>query len=469
VKNAAVPRRLRCTALVGLLTLGSIGAAHAADSSSTNASATVRTWTQVTDGTDARNTDEVGLVRTDDDVLHVFWRNRVGPSQEEIRHTPISADGDVGESVTASGPFATVGNPVAVVTDDGSLRAFFSALTGSESDLDGVLSAASDDEGEAWTTNPTRVSSTTSAIPEGVGAAVTADGTPAFVYAYSFVLGYHVGLDPATPDVDLVPGSDCCAYLPNLAFTDDEGVVAWYSNVESAPGYYTQTVSPQVGTPTPAPDPAGFGETITPSHRTPLVTRAGSDEIYVAYCTGSPCEAVAVWQVGESTARVVGKGPDIEKVNLASDPDGRLWVMWQDASLGKLFAARSNEDASTFGAQVTFEPTDDTETVWKLGGSATADQLDVVASFTTGDGINAWHTVVLPGLHVEPEKSGQSVTLTVTDAGEPVKGAKITYKQRTVTTNAKGQAVQPWGKGERLVSKEGYTTATVVLAGSTPR
>ncbi|HEX5587835.1 MAG TPA: hypothetical protein VFZ17_11050 [Acidimicrobiia bacterium] len=458
-----------------MLTLGTVGAARAADSSSKPADPDARTWTQVTDATDGRNTDEVGLARSDDDVLHVLWRNRVAPSREEVRHTSISTDGEVSESVTASGPFASVGNPVVVVTDDGGLRTFFSALTGSESDLDGVLSAASDDQGEAWTTNPTRVSSTTSAIPEGVGAAVAPDGTPAFVYAYSFVLGYHSGLDPATLDVDLVPGDECCAYLPNLTFADDEGVVAWYSNTESQPGYLVQTVSPATtgganDVPAfPAPDPAGFGTTITPSQRTPLVTRAGTDEIYMAYCSGSPCEAVVVWQVGAASARVVGKGPDIEKVNIATDPDGRLWVMWQDAALGKLFAVRSNEDASVFGAQVVFEPTDDTETVWKLAGSATADQLDVVASLTTADGINAWHTSVLPGLHVEPKRSGQSVTLTVTDAGAPVKGAKITYKQRTVTTNAKGKAIQPWGKGDRLVSKEGYTTATVTLAGGTAR
>ena len=113
----------------------------------------------MTDGTDTRNTDEVGLARTGDGVLHVVWRDRAAGGGEEIRHTAVSPDGAVGETVTASGPVSSAGNPVAVVTDDGGLRLFYAGLTGSGSALDGVLSARADQAGEVWTTDPTRVSS----------------------------------------------------------------------------------------------------------------------------------------------------------------------------------------------------------------------------------------------------------------------------------------------------------------------
>lgn len=474
-------RRMTGVLLVIACSAGAVGVAHAADSTTTttttssssstapsrssgSGSSGATTWTQVTDGTDVRNVDEVGLVRTADDVLHVFWRHRLGASQEEIRHTPVTG-GSVGTSTTASGPFATVGNPVGVVTSDGRLRIFFAALTGSESALDGVLSASSDAQAKTWTTDPSRVSSTTSAIPEGVGAAVAPDGTPAFVYAYSFVLGYHPGLDPAVADVDLIPGNACCAYLPNLAFTSATGTVAWFSNVEGASGYQVQTVSPAVGTATTAPNPFPDGKWVTPSQRSALVTREGTDEVFLGYCTGYPsCEQVDVWKVGSTTPPIVpGKSSDIEKVNLSSDPDGRLWVLWQDAYNGTLHAARSNDDGTEFGAAVAFEATDDTETVWKLAGSATADHLDVVASLGTSDGINAYTTKILPGLTVDATSSKGSTKFVVTDAGEPVKGAKVTFRTKTVTTNAKGTAVGPAGKGVSTVTRSGYTPATFAV------
>jgi hypothetical protein len=112
---------------------------------------------------------------------------------------------------------SSAGNPAAIVTADGGLRIFFAGLTDSASALDGVLSASADERGATWTTDATRVSSTTSAIPEGVGAALAPDGTPTFAYAYSFVLGFHFGLDPATADVDLIGGNGCCAYQPSAS------------------------------------------------------------------------------------------------------------------------------------------------------------------------------------------------------------------------------------------------------------
>jgi hypothetical protein len=79
---------------------------------------TAPTWTRITD-TDGRNTDEVGVARTKDGVLHVLWRKQAGTLQEEIRHTPISATGVVGTTTTATSGFASVGNPDVVVLPDG--------------------------------------------------------------------------------------------------------------------------------------------------------------------------------------------------------------------------------------------------------------------------------------------------------------------------------------------------------------
>ena len=76
------------------------------------------------------------------------------------------------------------------------------------------------------------------------------------------------------------------------------------------------------------------------------MTRVGSEDVYLAYCGGYPtCTQVLLWKVGTSAPVPVATGRDVEDVNIGSDPDGRLWVMWEDASDRSLHAVRSNEDA----------------------------------------------------------------------------------------------------------------------------
>jgi hypothetical protein len=424
-----------------------------------------QTWTQVTDS-EGRNIDEVSVARTEDGVLHVLWHARAGANLEEIRDTPVDTSGEVGDPAVASAGWPSAGNPAAIVTSDGGLRVFFPGLTLSTGSGSGMQSASSDSKGTTWTEQGGPVSSSQSAMPDGIGAALRQDGTPAFTYAYSFVLGLHFGLNPADPDTDLVPGNACCAYLPNLAFseTDDDGYIAWYSNVEDQIGLWVQPIWPSIGTAIAVPKAAVDGKAIAPSQRTPIAARTGAEGTYVAYCSGYPsCKEVLLWQIGEAEPVSVATGSDIENENLAADPDGRLWVMWEDTTEGSLYATRTNEDATEFGAIVAFDEAPDTDTVWKLQGNATSDALDVFASFTTPDSLATWHSQVLPGITVETKKTKKGVTFTVSDAGDPVKGAKVVFKKKTVTTNAKGVATGPVGKGTATVTLSGYTTAIAAV------
>ena len=51
-------------------------------------------WTRIT-STNGGNSDQVALLRTADDVLHVAWHRRTGPNTEDLLHTAISAGGRV--------------------------------------------------------------------------------------------------------------------------------------------------------------------------------------------------------------------------------------------------------------------------------------------------------------------------------------------------------------------------------------
>jgi hypothetical protein len=463
--QATLAVRTRVVALAGSLVAAALAVTPGAWAASSDPVEEERTWTQVTDA-EQRNIDEVSVARTGDGVLHALWHTRAGANLDEIRDTPVDTDGTVGDSATVSAGWPSAGNPAVIVMPDGGLRVFFPGLTLSSGTGSGMQSASSDSKGTTWTEQGGPVSSSSSAMPDGTGAALRQDGTPAFAYAYSFVLGLHFGLNPADPDTDLISGNGCCAYLPNLAFseTDDDGYIAWYSNVDDQTGLWVQPIWPTLGTAIAVPKSASDGKAIGPTQRTPLSARTGASGTYIAYCSGYPtCTEVLLWQIGEDAPITVAKGTDIEDVNVAADPDGRLWVMWEDTAESSLFALRTDEDVSELGAIVPFDEAPDTDTVWKLQGAATSDSLDVFASFTTPDSLATWHTQVLPGLTVETKKTKKNVTFTVSDAGEPIKGAKVAFKKKTVSTNAKGQATAPVGKGTATVTMSGYTAATALV------
>ncbi len=71
-------------------------------------------------------------------------------------------------------------------------------------------------------------------------------------------------------------------------------------------------------------------------------------------------------------------------------------------------------------------------------------------------------TRVLPGLTLAAKRSGDTVTFTVTDAGEPVKGAKVKAGGKSGKTDAKGKVVLTLkSKTASRATKSGYAPATL--------
>ncbi len=463
-------RTLGCLLVIGLgVVTSSAAVATVATDPKTTATAplspVVPTWTQVTDDT-GRNVDEVGLARTDDGVVHVLWRERLGPLQEQITHTPIN-DGQLGASSVASGPWASAGNPAVVVTADGALRILFPGLTGTDHTRDGMQSASSDSTGAQWSTVPTRVSATESAIGEGVGAAVAPDGTPVFAFAYTFVLGLHSGLNPADPDVNLLPGTACCAYWPGVVYdSTGKGFIGWYSNVKGDEGLWVQEIGPPLGPKILLPGSVTDGKILAISQQMPIAVRPHQPGVWAAYCSGYPrCTKVWLWRQDTATPITVAEGTDVEAVNIAAEPDGRLWVMWEDAQDRTLHAVRTSPDASVIGGEVTFAAPVGTRTVWKLKGIAGDDGLDVFTSVATpGADAATWHAEILPGLTVEKTGKKKQVVLEVTDAGRPVKGAVVRVGRRSLKTNKKGRTKAARLKGTAEVTKSGYSPTHFVIS-----
>jgi hypothetical protein len=406
------------------------------------------------------NIDEVGLARTGDGVLHVVWPQR-SPTRGDIWHTPISRGGGVGSATSATTSWDAVDNPDLVVLPNGSLRVFFPGL-GSTFEQGGIQSSSAPASGAAWTPHGSRVSASVSAASP-VGAAVLSDGTPIFTWASGTHLYVHAGLSRADPDLDVGPSPRCCFYLPNVERDRASGqvVIAFHSLATGEPGIFVQTIRPALGARQLVPSSLTNGNFVAPDQRTPLVARSAGG-LYVAYCSGYPtCRSVRLWKIGSGAPLRVGTGATIEDVNASSAPEGRIWVMWQSRSKTRVYARRSNRAATRFGPLAVIKPPSGTTSIWKVGGEGSPGTLDLLVSVSTSGSLATWHTQVRPRLSLGC-KGGKIVSCTVTDAGDPVAGAKVKFGGKKLTSNAQGKVAADLAPGVLTVvaSKGGYKGAS---------
>ena len=204
-------------------------------------------------------------------------------------------------------------------------------------------------------------------------------------------------------------------------------MMAWFSSAEANRGVLAQGVNAD-GTPAGAvmtmPGSAVMvgGGTVS---RTPIVARAKNGGFYVAYALGYPtANQVRVWRVGGLERDAAGPHRGELPDRARRRPKGRIWAVWSDGTFGEthVLAARSNPEATEFGAPVDAGAVKGAHSTYSVDASATASALDILALFGTGNesGGATYHARVQPGLTLKARKSGGRVTFTVTDAGDPV-------------------------------------------------
>jgi len=212
--------------------------------------------------------------------------------------------------------------------------------------------------------------------------------------------------------------------------------------------------------------------------RTPLAARDGGG-LYVAYPSGYPASnRVRVWRVGASRAPVLGRvaGAGSPAVAIAAAGDGRLWVLWTKGfGDPDVLARRSNKRATKFGAVVNAGHPRDAAQAYKLDASAAGGALDVLGNFNIGTSSSAVTSYrrIRPGLTLKARprrvRRGErtEVRFTVLDAGEAVRGAKVTAAGKSGRTDARGRVTLAL-KARRPVraraTRSGYTAATKRLA-----
>jgi hypothetical protein len=422
-------------------------------------------WRQVT-ASGGASIDQVGLVRTSDGVLHVVWHKG-----GDLLHTAIGRRGKVG----ATSPIQSgwTGHMDAALTAvPGGIRVFWGAIrTTDPNDPNRDLNTAlSTDGGASWRlTAGSIVPPGAQAYGSDAAATTLPSGTVLQAWAGTLGTWVHSGLDPATPNFDYQGPLGSYGYGPGLA-SDAGGraMMAWFSSAGGKRGVLAQGVNADGS-------PAGGAMTMPGSQvmqgggmisKTPIVARANNGGFYVAYAVGYPtANRISVWRVGASAAKLLARTDANSQVTLAADPKGRLWAVWSDGTFGDthVVAARSNREATRFGARVDAGAVRGAHSTYSLDASATSSALDVLALFGTGtqSGGATYTARVKPGLTLKARKRSGRVTFTVTDAGDPVRGATVRAGGRSARTDRHGRVTLKVKGGTARATARGYARATL--------
>jgi hypothetical protein len=398
-------------------------------------------WKQVT-APGGSNIDQVSPVRTGDGVLHLAWKK-----DGDIFHTAIGPDGKLRATSPIVTGWAGTSDPALTVVPGG-LRAIWGGIRTTEATETNQdqNTAFSSDGGATWAL---QVGSTipigAQAYASDTSATTLPNGTTYETWFGTAGTWVHAGLDPATPSFNYQAegyGND-----PNLA-SDASGaaMLAWFS--DKPPGILVQPVGADGA-------PGGAALTMPGTQvmvggpelsRTPIVARPKSGGFYVARGVGYPTsDEVRVWRVGSPSTTLLATSRNSAETAISSDSKGRLWVAWTDSEFGDqhVMVARSNPAATRFGAAVDAGAVKGAHSTYTLDISGTSSGADVLAVFGASDDSSAstYVTRVLPGLTLAGKRSKDRVTFTVTDAGDPVKGATVKAGGKSGKTDAKGRVV----------------------------
>jgi hypothetical protein len=401
------------------------------------------TWTRVTGaGGGVQAGDEIGLERTSDGRLHVAWTRT--PAAPALFHSALSAD-----ARTLRGPHLIVApsrglnNRVDLVAGPGGgLRVFFAGLSEAAfSDRMGTATAGRD--GRTWTVqtapasngtfgggSPVYASSGISALtgPRGVPISIWGDSAPG-------AGGYHVGVDPTTPDFHFLPG--CCSIDPNGAREAGTGRVFYgWNRLDS-------TTRALVQAPGEAPREVPNSQATQLGHRLAITGRIGARGIFVAYTAGANTfdGVPALWRVGDREPLILSRRQGARHTSAAPTPGGHVWVMW--ARDGRIWAGRTSVRGTTPGRIMAVTPPRGTVVIRNLTGEASRGALDLFALVDRGPrGSGYWHQRLLPPLAVNasperlPQRGGR-VTVRVTDSGRGIGGALVRLRLGSRTLQAR--------------------------------
>ncbi len=444
------------------------------------------TWTKI--ATLDSGGDTAGMLRTADGKLHLVWLNRPASNGTHSYGTStISLAGKLLATGTALSGWSSLEPDPQLVRDGSGLRLIFEGSKGSSGCyVDASVFTATSADGTTWNL----VNGSLDAHTAGVGnvaATVESDGTtPVSTFAGGGL--FHIGVDSSCPASTLdgtVPVASGNSPSNPAIVTAQDGSV-WVATFQAfaKTGYFVAKILPTVGPLLEAPASAATAaHNNQPLEPVALAARAGGG-VYMAYCVANssqPCAHIDLWNIGSSKARVVpgSNSTSSARVALTAEPGGRLAVVWYNAAKNVLHAVRTNTSATSFGAVRTIKPPAHTTGFYDIQSQGSSGRLDVVinAQIQTGTSYPAelLQTQILPGLSLKASpakfshKKAATVTFTVTDAGQPVPGSKVSCLGKHGQTTTSGHVKLHFSKGAATgrhvcaATKSGYNGGKTTL------
>lgn len=493
VQDSGMHMLTRRAGLIAAVAAGSVALAPGTMSTASTAhtkAAAALSWTKISTATGI-GSDEAGLFRTSDGRLHALW-TRHDASSYSLHYSTISTSGALLASGTVLSGWASLAlDPRLVPAASGGIRLVFpgaNGMSGSPFNLDAMYTATASAAGTSWTLVHGSMSQSTLVPLTGDAAVTESGGTPVAAWEGGSGIAYHVGVDTnipsTTPDqtVAVAPGGAVSGTA--LARAKDGSIwTAWFTAFESDQGYWVDHILPSKTAKAKAPGSGGPTLAINQPLQQVALTETGSGG-YLAYCVATssvPCDHIALWKVGASTAKTVpGSTTKAAKlVTIAAAPGGHLWILWADTGLNKIRVIRTNAAVTKFGPVKSLALPPNTFQANSLQAEGRSRvPLDVIAlapSNTSGFPVAFWDTQVHPALGLKGSPAtvtntqATTVTFTVTDVGDPVPGATVKFLGKTVTTNSSGVAQvtvpkgTPTGSYVATASKTGYTSATFTI------
>lgn len=441
--------RGRITLWAGVLTLLVASAWLSASASAGKAGR----WTQITKMHHGAAAN-LGLARGKNGVLHVLWAGPARPPYTAILDTSISPAGAAGRPQTVISGWNSVQSPAAATGADGSVHVLISgqkilATNDPYSGLNEAVGPGSWSLGaKAFGTFQLTVASSAD-----VSTAMQKSGQLVSAWRSATSLLFEAGVDPSVQPQNLTPPG--LAEAPQIAVDGGSGdAVVAYRSASTGADFFRR-VLPSVGAPVAMPRAKILAPTIA--------ARAGGG-IFSAYAPDG-ARVLLLRFGGKPRAVSVTKGVQVLTAGVAAGPEGRLWVYYGNER--QTFVTRTSKSTSSFEPVQTFASPPKTVQLFRFEGEGSAGPLDLFADVTvdgaTRDG--SYQTHVFPQLSLRVAALGGRLTVHVTDAGDPVAGARVTgLPGGAKTTDAKGLVVVTLAAGQKssftlAATKAGYLPA----------
>ena len=439
------------------------------------AATAARTWAPIASG-GMNISDQVGLARTSDRVLHVAWRRRA--AGQDLLQTPVTPSGRVGPAVTVVGGWAGVGSP-ALVASGMALSAFFpgSATLTTGDPTYGLDLATSGDGGASWSASPTAIARNEFAFARTPAAVRTAGGTYLQAWYGTDETVVHAGLDPGVPAVG---GFGAGTNQALAAANDGQAMVAWCDQRGAGSDVSLARVDPATGTRiggvVSLPDTGRCGAdtrvALASNGDGPRAAGDG-DPYFFAAVSSADGRTVRLFVVAGgavvATSTVAAGSSFKQQIAIATEnrAKGSVWVCWRDSDANALACRRYSNPRLpfTFGAKVVVRLPPG-QTITQLALDAQDDRVDAVATMSDDQNVvGLFATQVFPGLTLEGGNARKLARrgFRVLDNGQPIRRASVRVSGRTLRTDARGYAkirLRP-GRYRATASKPRYVDASV--------